>query len=65
MEDFITLHRIENKGPIYIRPSHISLIKEGSEDCPGTLLIVDGVTTNVQESLEEVRRLASRQSLID
>ena len=65
MEDFITLHRIESKGPVYIRPSHISLIKKGTKDCPGTLLLVDGVATNVEESPEEVRKMASCQSLVD
>lgn len=65
MEDFITLHRIENRGLVYIRPSRISLIKGGTKECPNTLLIVDGVATNVEESCEEVRALASRRSITD
>ncbi len=66
MEDFITLHQRFGGGkPIYVRPSHICAIWESSMYDKDTIILVNNIEYEVEESPKEVRALASRRSLAE
>ena len=64
--EFITLHqRFGGVKPIYVRPSHISAIWESEEFCKDTIILVDGIRFEVEESAEEVRALAIARDIAE
>lgn len=64
--EFITLHQRFGGGkPIYVRPSHISAIWASSTFDKDTLILVDGIEFEVEESCEEVRALATARCIAE
>ena len=64
--EFITLHQRFGGGkPIYVRPSHISAIWESEEFCKDTIILVDGIRLEVEESCEKVRALATAKCIAE
>lgn len=64
--EFITLHQRFGGGrPIYVRPSNISAIWESEQFCKDTIILVDGIKFEVEESCEEVRALATARCIAE
>lgn len=64
--EFITLHQRFGGGkPIYVRPSNISAIWESSTYDKDTLILIDGIEFEVEESAEEVRALVTARGIAE
>ena len=62
--EFITLHlRFDGGRSFYVRPSNISAIWESSTYDKDTLILVDGIEFEVEESAEEVRALVTARGI--